>query len=161
MIIQTALKRTRGLSGHAKAKEILRKKGRDIVSCHKFVCCNKEIRNSDLWILEDFKGYTKRKLFVSKCSVCGDDVCFQVMTSTKDNRRYENLYTGIEAVKTIYREKKRRVFLLPDVSSDKLYGWIYGVNAEIKNKKKEITQIRQYLSDFSGNKNLIKKMFLN
>ena len=123
-------------------------------------CCNRKVTAGDLWILEDFKGYTKRKLFIGKCNVCGDDVCLQIMTSTINNQTYYNLYTGIEAVKTIYREKKRRLCYLPDLKADNLYGWIYGKNVEIKNKKREVTQIRQYSSDFHGNKTLSKKIFV-
>lgn len=152
-----ALKRTRGLSGCAKAKEILRKKiGSAMSENAKLVCCNKKVFAGDLWILEDFKGYTKRKLFIGKCSVCGDDVCLQIMTNTVNNETYYNLYTGIEAVKTIYREKKRKLVTLPNIKANCLYGWVYGVNIEIKNKKGKVTQIRQYASDFKNQKTLIK-----
>ena len=34
------------------------------------------------------------------------------------------------------------------------YGWAYGINKQIKSKKREI--IRQYACDFYGNKELIK-----
>ena len=152
-----ALKRTRGLSGYAKAKEILRKKiGSAMSENVMLVCCNKKVFAGDLWILEDFKGYTKRKLFIGKCSVCGDDVCLQIMTNTVNNETYYNLYTGIEAVKTIYREKKRKLVTLPNIKANCLYGWVYGVNIEIKNKKGKVTQIRQYASDFKNQKTLIK-----
>ncbi len=151
--------RTLGLSGRAKAMEILGKKERCTVAYAGLKCCNKTIPAGNLWILQDFKGFTKRKLFIGKCKVCGDDVCLQIMTSTDTGKTYCNLYNGIEAVKTIYREKKRIVAAMPNIQHDTLFGWIYGHNVEIKNKNKKVTQIRQYASDFSGKKCLTKRMF--
>lgn len=124
----------------------------------KLVCCNCEIIKPDLWFLEDFKGYTKRRLLVGKCTICGDDAALQIMTNVNTGKTYYNLYNGIEAVKTIYREKKRIANIVPKIENDSLYGWIYGINKEIRNKKNEVTQIRQYASDFKGNKSLVKKI---
>lgn len=124
-------------------------------------CCNNEIQSGELWILEDFKRYTKRKLYIGKCSVCGDDVALMIMTSTENNKTYHNLYNGIEAVKVIYREKKRKLVTFSDIKNDNLYGWIYGVNVQIKDKSGNVTQIRQYSSDFKGNRKLVKTKFEN
>lgn len=123
-------------------------------------CCNKRVNVGELWFLEDFKGFTGRKLYVGKCKVCGDDVALQIMTNTKTGKKYYNLYNGIEAVKTIYREKKRKITTFPNIQADSLYGWIYGINIEIKNKYGKTTQIRQYSSDMSGNKKLVKQVFI-
>ena len=123
-------------------------------------CCDHDIKCGDVWLLQDFKGYTARKLYIGTCDICGDEACLQVMTSVNDGKVYYNLYNGIEAVKTIYREKKRKVAVFPDVKSSELYGWIYGKNIEIKNKKGQITQIRQYSADFYGKKKLLKQLYL-
>ncbi len=125
------------------------------------MCCNNDIPKGELWILQDFKGYTARKLYIGKCKICGDDACLQVMTSTSDGKTYYNLYNGIDAVKTIYREKKRKLTVIPQIKSNDLYGWIYGINTEIKNKSGQVTQLRQYSSDFYGNKYLVKKKMLS
>ena len=38
-----------------------------------------------------------------------------------------------------------------------MFGYVYGENKEIRNKKNEVTQIRQYRCDFKSNsKNLCK-----
>ena len=123
-------------------------------------CCNKKVNVGELWFLQDFKGFTARKLYIGKCNVCGDDVALQIMTNTSTGKTYYNLYNGIEAVKTIYREKKRKVTTLPNIQANRLYGWIYGVNKEIKNKQGKTTQIRQYSSDMSGNKKLVKQIYV-
>lgn len=123
-------------------------------------CCNTEIRICDLWILQDIKGYVNRKMFVGKCPVCADDVCLQIETSLNTGKTYVNLYNGIEAVKTLYREKKRKVSVLPSFAPGDLLGWIYGKNVEIKNKNKEVVQIRQYATCLkNGNSKLVKKIF--
>ena len=46
------------------------------------------------------------------------------------------------------------------VDTNSLYGWIYGVNTEIRNKSGKVTQIRQYASDYYGNKNIQKKILV-
>lgn len=124
----------------------------------KLSCCNTEIKEAELWILKDFKGYTKRKLFIGRCKKCGDWACLQIMTHTESQKTYYNLYNRIEAVKTIYREKKRIIQQLPNIKANSLYGWIYGHNVQIRNKKGEVVQIRQYASDFGGNKSLVKRI---
>lgn len=123
-------------------------------------CCNKKIEVAELWELADFKGYTKRKLLIGKCQICGDEAALQIMTSTDTGKTYYNLYNGIEAVKVIYREKRRKLKILPNIKTNTLYGWIYGVNVQIKNKKGEITQLRQYSSDFKNNKKIVKTILL-
>lgn len=125
------------------------------------LCCNKEVKKIELWILKDFKGFTQRKLLIGKCSICGDDVALQIMTSTKTGEKYYNLYNGIEAVKTIYREKRRKLVVIPDIKAEGLYGWLYGVNVQIRNKKGQVTQIRQYSCNYSTGKKSLEKVINN
>ena len=120
------------------------------------MCCGKKIKNGELWFLKDFKNFTARKMYIGKCSICGDDAALQIMTCVKTGKTYYNLYNGIEAVKVIYREKKRKVVAFMDIKSETLYGWIYGVNKQIKSNKHTI--IRQYACDFSGVKKLRKEL---
>ena len=151
--------RTLGLSGRAKAKEILGKKRGSAMSKRiELECCNNKISLAEIWFLEDFKGYTKRKLLIGKCKICGDDAALQIMTNIDNGKTYYNLYNGLEAVKLIYREKKRKLTVFPNIKTNSLYGWVYGVNIEIKNKKGDVTQIRQYAKNFEGNKQLVKKL---
>lgn len=151
---------TLGLSGHAKAMEIQGKKAWCIVSIQELKCCKQIINSGELWILQDFKGFTKRKLLKGKCTICGDDVCMQIMTNASTNKTYFNVYTGIEAVKTIYREKKRIITTFPNIKSSALFGFVYGINKEIRNKKGEVTQIRQYSTDFKTNKKILTKTLI-
>lgn len=123
------------------------------------MCHNKKLTAGTLLFLQDIKNFTARKLFIAQCPVCRDYIAVLTEKRTTDNKVFVDEFRGIEAVKTIYREKKRAVSVLPDIQSDNLFGWIYGVNVEIKNKKGKIVQIRQYASDFANNKTLVKRIY--
>ncbi len=109
---------------------------------------------SNLLFLQDIKGFTARKLYV-----IAEDKAILFETRIEDKKTFVNELIGIEAVKTIYREKKRVIKVLPKIDYSYLKGWIYGHNVEIKNKKGKITQVRQYASDFRKNKILVKKIY--
>lgn len=121
-----------------------------------FYCCNNKIENGDLWLLADIKGFTSRKIYIGRCNKCKNEIALLIETRTSDKKVFANQFKGLEAIKTIYREKKRKVATIPNIKTNCLYGFVYGVNIAIKNKKGEITQIRQYASDFKGNKSLVK-----
>ena len=121
-------------------------------------CCNKPIKNGSLWVLSDLKDFTARKLYIGKCSVCGSEAVTLIEKRISDNKVFVNKIEGIEAIKTIYREKKRKLVELPNIKEDNLYGWVYGINTQIKDKKGNVTKIRQYASDFKGNRTLRKEL---
>lgn len=122
-------------------------------------CCNELITQGDIWFLADIKNFTARKLYKAKCPVCNEDIILLIEKRISDDKIFINKINGIEAVKTLYRENKRKLQVFPERKIDNLYGWIYGVNVEIKNKKGNITQIRQYSSDFNKNKMLVRKIY--
>lgn len=130
------------------------------MSFSEFSCCNKKITKGEIWFLKDIKDFTLRKLYKSKCSICGEDIVILIEKRLSDEKLFINTIRGIEAVKTIYRENKRKLQVFPEIKTDNLFGWIYGLNIEIKNKKGEITQIRQYSSDFNNNKELIRQYYV-
>ena len=121
-------------------------------------CCNKTVKCGDVWFLKDIKGFTARKIFIGQCSVCKNDVAILFEKRIEDNKMFVNELTGIEAVKTIFREKQRKVAILPDIKSDCLQGWVYGVNTQIKDRKGKVIKVRQYASDFSGKRALRKEL---
>lgn len=139
--------------------ETLRKNERITMSFWEtFSCCNKKIKSGELYFLKDIKGFTARKMLVTKCSNCRELIAILTEKRISDNKVFINFQKGLAAVKTIYRERKRTVQVLPDIKLNSLYGWVYGHNVQIRNKKGEVTQIRQYSSDFKGNKALVKKI---
>lgn len=98
-------------------------------------------------------------MFTGKCPLCDEYVAVISEKRIADGIVFIDEYKGIEAVKAVFREKKRVVSSLPNIQSDNLFGWIYGVNIEIKNKKGKIVQLRQYASDFANNKTLVKRIY--
>lgn len=120
-------------------------------------CCNQNILCGEVWFLQDIKGFTARKMFIGQCPICKNKVAILFEKRCDDNKEFIDKVKGIEAVKTIFREQKRKVVVFPEIKLNSLSGWIYGVNTQIKNKKGEVTQIRQYASDFNGCKTIVKK----
>lgn len=139
--------------------ESLRKKDRiTVCKTADFFCCNKKIKSGELWFLKDIKGYTARKLLITKCTKCKETIAILTEKRILDDKVFSNFTKGIEAIKTIYRERKRAVSQFPNIEANALWGWIYGHNTQIKNKKGEVTQIRQYASDFKQKRSLVKKI---
>jgi len=124
----------------------------------KIFCCNKSVSCGEIWFLQDIKNFTARRLFVGQCPVCNNNVAVLIEKRIDDNKQFVNSFTGINAVKTIFREKNRKVTVIPDIKIDSLYGWVYGVNTQIKNRKGQVVKVRQYASDFAGNKSLRKEI---
>lgn len=119
-----------------------------------FLCCNNKVDVGDVWFLADIKGFTARKLFIGTCKKCNEDIVVLIEKRIDDSKVFMNQFKGIEAIKTIYRERKRKVAAFPNIKTNYLHGWVYGVNVEIKSKNKHT--IRQYATDFKGNKVLVK-----
>lgn len=124
--------------------------------------CQAEVEHLEAWILQDIKGFTARKLFFANCPQCKQPVVVLYEKRISDDKVFinENIQ-GINAVKTLYREQKRVITKVYKLKPDNLYGWIYGVNKEIKNKSNDVTQVRQYASDYYGHKKLVKKIMCN
>lgn len=121
------------------------------------MCCNMPLNIGEVWFLNDIKNFTARKLYKTKCPVCKEDIVLLFEKRISDNKIFINEIKGIEAVKTIYRENKRKLQIFPDIKTNDLYGWVYGINIQIK-KNGKITQLRQYSSDFKGKRVLVKKI---
>jgi len=125
-------------------------------------CCNNQPKDGNLTFLKDIKNFTARKMFAFKCPHCNQYRVWISETRIDDNKIFTNLLKGKAAINFAARENKAKRLLqtLPDIRTLDLTGWVYGVNKQIKNKKGEVTQIRQYASDFHGKKKLVKKSYL-
>lgn len=123
--------------------------------------CKTVINKVDVWFLKDIKNFEARKLIIGLCSKCHRPVVTLIEKRISDGQVFqdENI-TGNDAVKIINRESKRALCRYFKVDTNSLCGWVYGVNTEIKNKKGDVTQIRQYSSDFYGKKKIIKKQIV-
>lgn len=100
-------------------------------------CCKKfPISQFDLWLLGDIKGFTARKLLHGICPICKRSVVTLIQKRTSDGKIFktENI-KGLAAIKTIYRERKRLKLKFANINNTNMFGYVYGENKEIRNKK--------------------------
>jgi hypothetical protein len=123
--------------------------------------CKTVINKVDVWFLKDIKNFEARKLIIGLCSKCHRPVVTLIEKRISDGQIFqdENI-TGNNAVKIINRESKRALCRYFKVDTYSLCGWVFGINTEIKNKKGDVTQVRQYSSDFYGKKKIVKKQIV-
>lgn len=132
------------------------------VLMNKIKFSNIEIRPFDIWFLEDTKDFNERKLLLGSTSK-GKTVVTLIENRKIDFKVYVDTQFGLKAQKIIQNERKRVLYTRQELICSKRgkpFGWTYGDNREIRNKKGEVIKIRQYASDFNGNKMLVKE-FLN
>lgn len=120
--------------------------------------CN--IKNDVIEIceLKDIVQFHDRTLIIGKCKVCGCDIAELIEFRKSDNVAFLQKFSGDEATKVIKREHGR--IKNKSFNRKNYKDWIYGINTQIKNKDGVVTQIRQYASDFKGDKCLIKKIIV-
>lgn len=116
--------------------------------------------NGDVWILKDLKDFTARKLYKGICPFCKEEVVTLIEKRISDGKIFVNSnIKGPQAAKLLYREKKRALTTIPNIKETSLQGWVYGKNVQIKNKKGQVVQIRQYACNYeSGRKELVKSI---
>lgn len=122
--------------------------------------CNEELKNFKIWQLEDIKDFKNREMFIVHCKHCRTITVALKEQRISDDKVFVNkIISERDSLRTMARESKRVVKEYITNDHNVLNGWIYGTNKEIKNKKGEVIQVRQYSSDFFNRKELIKKIF--
>ena len=121
--------------------------------------CGKIIKKVNCVLLSDFKNFTSRKIIFAYCPVCKNLIITLIQQRLADDKVFinENIQ-GANALKLLNKEilKKRVIDTIALISFKNISGWLFGKNVQIKNKKGEVTQIRQYSSYFNGNTKLTK-----
>ena len=121
--------------------------------------CGKIIKRNKCIILADFKNFTSRKIFFAYCPNCRNLIITLIEERQTDKKIFinENVQ-GSKALNILNKEilKKRIIDVVSSISFHNLSGWLFGKNIQIRNKKGEIIEIRQYSSDFNGNTKLEK-----
>ena len=117
----------------------------------------------DTYYLKETNLYTYRMLSIGFCPICGKPVAelYQIRFDGKPERES---WVGVDAnLKVIsisgdilYSVKSLNYKLTKQKS--KPYGWRYGINTSSVNNKTGKVTIRQYASDFYGNKEIVKKI---
>lgn len=121
---------------------------------------NIEIIPFDVWFLECTKDFDNRKLLLGKTKK-GKIVVSLVETRKIDLKVYVDTQSGLKAEKIIQNENKRVLYTRQELiysRKGKPFGWTYGDNREVRNKKGEVVAIKQYRSDNFGNSELVKEI---
>ncbi len=109
-----------------------------------------------VYFLADSKEFKNRKLKVGYCPTCRTSIAILTEKRIADDHVFNDFLKGFKAQKIIKKEKKNVLFITYGQAQKIKDTWTYGVNREIKNRKGEIVEIRQYASNFHGQKELIK-----
>ena len=110
----------------------------------------------EIWYLDNLNQFENRKLQIEKS--LGKMKVELVEIRKSDKKVFKNIIPRKKIRKILEQESKRvqyKIYLNDNITVN---GWVYGTNKEIKNKKGEIIQIRQYSTDFHGRKMIVKKV---
>ena len=114
-----------------------------------------------VYFLAESKKFKNRKLKVGYCPVCRTSIAILTEKRKADNEVFSDFYKGERALTIIKKEKKNVLFIIYGQAQKIKDDWTFGINKEIKNRKGEIMEIRQYASNFNGQKELIKTIQIN
>ena len=119
----------------------------------------KKIKHKTIWFLADLNNFTERKLYIFE--FIDQKVKIITVLVEKDKLTgevFSQRNKGQKANDIIERERIRILFTSDDikVQKGKPYGWIYGENKEIHNRKGQVVAIKVKACDFYGQKETIK-----
>ena len=119
----------------------------------------RKIKHKTIWFLAELNNFTERKLYIFEyidrkvktitVLVEKDKLTGEVFTQRNKGQKANNI---------IEQEKIRILFTSDDikVQKGKPYGWTYGENKEIHNRKGQVIAIKQKACDYYGQKETIK-----
>ena len=127
----------------------LAQKGFDIIQTDWAMHCVNYLRENNL--------FSSRKLSIGFCPICSKPVC-ELVEWRFDGIMHKTSVSGIKANDLMIKHKDEIVYSLREYNYSKIkskpFGWIFGINKSVKSGNGE--KIKQYASDFYGNKELIK-----
>lgn len=120
----------------------------------------RKLKHKIIWFLADIKEFTERQLYIFEhfVKINGKYTTKIITILVEKNMLSGEVYSqkskGQEALKILEREKIRLLYTSDDIKikKGKPYGWVYGDNREIHNKKGEVVEIRRYRCDYYGQK---------
>lgn len=118
-------------------------------------CCR--FKANDIYYLKETNLYVFRKLSIGFCPICNKPVA-EVYEIRFDGVVDKTTVSGLKADSLVSKLKNDIVYSMLQSNylrfKSKPYGWKYGINKCVKTKGGEY--VKQYSSDFYGNKELIK-----
>lgn len=125
-----------------------------------FVHCNLKFRADEIQFLYDNEHFIKRKLKIGRCPVCNKLVARLIETRIADGYVSDVMYVKGKAEKVInsLQDEVAHSSLDNIPTTKTLYGFRYGENKEVVNKKTGKTTVTQKSCDFYGNKEVVKRI---
>lgn len=123
-----------------------------------FTHCQKKFKQEETWYLKDNKNFTNRRLEIAICPECEYDIIALIETRMSDNKEFvqeEIEYRALDIMERCKREIKRADKVVP---KGRLFGFVYGVNKEIHNRKGEVVKIRQRSYDWQNQNVLVREI---
>ena len=122
----------------------------------------RKIKHKRVLFLADIKNFTDRKIFIFENPTNNKIHIVLQETSTQTKDVFEQRISGFNALEVLKREKERVLYTSDEIklSKGKPFGWVYGENKEVHNKKGEVISIKQNACDFLGQKETINVKFL-
>ena len=120
--------------------------------------CNSVFKPDDIWFLLDSENEKNRKIYLANCPICNKEMV--LYSSVKcNNELFEKYYysNGARKLKERFKKEITSTMLGFKEKYKMPYGFKFGINKEIR-KNGKVIGIKQYASDFWGNKILVKKI---
>lgn len=123
--------------------------------------CGKKNLILEIKELKDTKLFTSRYLIIGKCRSCNQTIVNLIEIRKSDNVTFIDKAYGRKAEKIIKSTSKDFKVKYNKKEDLRFYGWVYGINKDIKNNKGLIVASRQYSSDFITNRTHYEKEIKN
>lgn len=125
-----------------------------------FEHCGQKFKPTDIWYLKDNENFYNRVLYITSCPKCLITLTCLIETSKTENRTFGigKIKSGKKAIKEMELCRFDTIYTNNDfrIEKGRPYGWVYGENKEIKNRKGEVIAIRQKAVDYFGQKEIVK-----
>ena len=121
--------------------------------------CNRTFRAEEIWFLRSNNNFTNRKLEIGKCPDCNKQIVLLAEKRLIDSKNFKTILSGKKANKIINECRNEIEYTSLDILNVKgqPFGFKYGENKEVRDKRTgKVTKIEK-ACDFYGNKEVIRK----
>lgn len=121
----------------------------------------RKIKHKTIWFLADLNNFTERKLYIFEYidkKIKTITVLFEKDKLTGEVFSQRN--KGQKSKDIMEQERIRILFTSDDIKVEKgkPFGWVYGENKEIHDRKGKVVAIKQKACDYYGQKETIKRV---